>query len=103
MAKKNSAVNEGYNFVFDDDYINDAKEYFSSAARDIDQRLTSYLEIMEQICEDEKLEGETAAVLDTLMKRAERMKNAVSTYGERAKDVLATFLKEIDAIDKSLY
>ena len=89
--------------VFDDDYINDAKEYFSSAVRDIDQRLTSYLEIMEQICEDEKLEGETAAALAALMERAERLKDAVSTYGERAKDVLAAFLKEIDAIDKSLY
>jgi len=103
MAKKKSAVNEGYNFVFDDDYINDAKEYFSSAAGDIDRRLTSYLEIMEQICEDEKLEGETAAALAALMEQAERLKDAVSTYGERTQKALSAFLKEIDSIDKSLY
>ena len=103
MAKKKSVVNEGYNFVFDDDYINDAKEYFSSAAGDIDRRLTSYLEIMEQICEDEKLEGETAAALAALMEQAERLKDAVSTYGERAQKALSAFLKEIDSIDKSLY
>ena len=49
MAKKKSTVNEGYNFVFDDAYIKDVKKYFSDTTIEVDQRVTSYLEIMEQI------------------------------------------------------
>ncbi len=103
MAKKKSTVNEGYNFVFDDAYIKDVKKYFSDTTIEAEQRMTSYLEIMEQICEDEKLEGDTADALAAFAERAGKIKSAVSNYGERAKDELSAFLKEIDRIDKSLY
>ena len=100
MATNNCAI---YNFVLYDDYINEMENFFRKTTQKTAIILTSYLNVMDAVCCNNVISGETAAALQVFTERAKTLKAAMWQLGEMAEKKIRSFADEIDDIDKDLY
>lgn len=92
-----------YNFVLYDDYINEMKSFFRKTAEKTDIILTSYLNVMDAVCCNEIIAGETAKALQEFTDRIKALNAVVWQLDEKAEQKLKSFMSDIDEIDKDLY
>lgn len=89
--------------VFDDAYIEDAKQYIYAAAIDADNKLEILDNTLKEACATGLKSGETADALKQFSERVASLRGVISQYGGYCSKLINEFFKEIEEVDGNLY
>lgn len=91
------------NLIIDDDYVQTVGRLCKQRGEDLEEILSTYISILEEIAIEAIIEGETARALRGYIECVQLLKEQLSDISSNVKTVCDSFIIDFDAADEYLF
>lgn len=91
------------NLIIDDDYIQDVGTLCRQRGEKLEEILTSYLDILQEIRDEAVMDGAICASLEAYKECASMISGQLETISEQIQNVCKAFINEINEADSYLF
>lgn len=89
--------------IIDDDYCKSMGTYFTKQGQQLDQMISDYVTILQDVRNKAILSGDVATALSAYITYAEKLKQKIGNVSTNAGNQITTFLSKVDAADQYLF
>lgn len=89
--------------IIDDDYCNSVAEYFANQGEHLDEVISQYVAILQEIKDSAITSGDVSNALGTYISYAKRLNGQITNISAIAKSHVSNFLTRVDSADKYLF
>lgn len=93
----------GTQLIIDDDYCKKMGEYFETQGAHLDQTISKYVGILQEIKRDGVKSGDTAKALDAYITYVKKLEKQIGKISGIAKSHANNFVTRVDAADQYLF
>lgn len=91
------------NLVIDDDYVQDVGDVCARRGRELEEILSSYLEILDVIKSEALIEGDISLALEAFNECAAALSGQIEKISSQIQDVCGAFIVEVNDADSYLF
>lgn len=91
------------NLVIDDDYVQDVGDVCARRGKELEEILSSYLEILDTIKSEALMEGDISSALETFNECASAISGQLEKISSQVQDVCGAFIVEVNDADSYLF
>lgn len=89
--------------IVDDDYCRKMGNYFEKQGEQLDNYISTYISILENIENDAIMSGDTSNALSAYINQAKKMNKQIDSISKTAKAYAEKFISKIDEADEFLF
>ncbi|MCR5144632.1 MAG: hypothetical protein K6B67_04920 [Lachnospiraceae bacterium] len=87
----------------DDDYCESMKKYYIEQGMKIEEYLSEYITILENISKNAVKKGDVNIAIDAYITYAKKLKGQINNMSNAASNQISNFLKKVDEVDQYLF
>lgn len=89
--------------IIDDDYCRSMGAYFTKQGQQLDQMISEYVAILQDVRSNAIVSGDVATALSAYISYAERLNKQIGNISTNASNQITAFLKKVDTADQYLF
>ena len=89
--------------IIDDEYCNSMAEYFVNQGEHLEEVISQYVAILQEIKDSAITSGDVSNALGTYISYAQRLNGQMTNISTIAKSHVSNFLTRVDSADKYLF
>ena len=89
--------------IIDDDYCRAMGTYFKKQGEEMDELISEYISILQNVADKGFISGEVSKVMDSYISYVKKLNKQIGRISNSTKMQIEVFLKQIDSEDKYLF